>query len=104
MDIFAALAEPRRREIVGMLASNGQMSSSDISDQFKVTAAAISQHLKVLKEAELVRMEKRAQQRLYDINPESLEVVEDWARGLRQLWQARFEKLDKLLADGKEKN
>lgn len=69
MDKLYALAEPTRRTILEMLAKEGQLSATEISDRFNVSPSAISQHLKVLREANLVLMEKRAQQRLYRINP-----------------------------------
>jgi DNA-binding transcriptional ArsR family regulator len=96
--VFAALAEPRRREIVELLAGHGEMSAGDISHEFKVTAAAISQHLKVLREAEIVRMEKQAQQRIYTINTEALHEIGNWARRMEETWEARFDQLDRLLS------
>ena len=65
MDKFSALADPTRRHILEMLARRGQLSATEISDKFQVSPSAISQHLKVLREANLVQMEKRVQQRLY---------------------------------------
>ena len=72
MDKFHALAEPTRRQIVEMLAREGSMTAGDIQARFSVSAPAISQHLKVLREAGVVQVEKRAQQRIYRINPESV--------------------------------
>ena len=69
MDIFFALAEPTRRTIVEMLARNGPLSVTDISARFPISSPAISQHLKVLREAQVVLVEKRAQQRIYLLNP-----------------------------------
>jgi DNA-binding transcriptional ArsR family regulator len=103
MDIFAALADPNRRSIVELLAKNGQLSSTAISDKFDVSPPAISQHLKVLREADLVQMEKRAQQRLYQINPVKIEELEGWIQDLSKMWNARFDRLDKVLADMKKK-
>jgi DNA-binding transcriptional ArsR family regulator len=68
MDMYAAIAEPTRRNILEMLADRGQLPASEIYGHFPVSAPAISQHLKVLREANLVTMEKKAQQRLYTIN------------------------------------
>jgi DNA-binding transcriptional ArsR family regulator len=97
VDTFYALAEPTRRKILEMLARNGELSATEISDQFDVSPSAISQHLKVLREAKLVQMEKRAQQRIYRLNPDAMLAVEDWARQMAQLWQQRFDALDSLL-------
>ena len=58
MDKFTALAEPNRRRIIELIASNAEMSASEISNQFDISAPAISQHLKILREAKLVSMEK----------------------------------------------
>jgi DNA-binding transcriptional ArsR family regulator len=103
MDKFSALADPTRRTILEMLAVNGQLSATDISDKFQVSPSAISQHLKVLRKANLVRMEKRAQQRLYQINPETMGELEAWARQLTQRWNERFEALDEVLEAEKKK-
>ena len=86
-----------------MLALKGELSASDISDKFKVSAPAISQHLKVLREARLVKMEKRAQQRIYQINPEKIQELEKWIQKMTKLWNARFDRLDKVLANEKRK-
>lgn len=97
MDKFTAIADITRRRIIELLASEGELSASDISGRFEVSAPAISQHLKVLREAEVVTVEKRAQQRIYRLNPEAIGEVEDWAKQFRAMWSRRFEKLDHLL-------
>ena len=78
MDSFTALSEPNRRRIVEMLAPNGQLSASEIGAQFDISAPAVSQHLKVLREAGLIKMEKRAQQRLYSVEPAGFLEIEQW--------------------------
>lgn len=103
MDMFSALAEPTRRRIIEMLASQGRLSASEISGRFPVSAPAISQHLKVLRKAQLVRVEKRAQQRIYQINPEAMLELERWARKVRELWDERFDALDRVLEAEKKK-
>jgi len=100
---FSALADPTRRSILKMLASDGQLSASDISKRFHSTPPAISQHLKILREARLVHMEKRAQQRLYTIDPHGLEETEQWVAEMRQLWTQRFDALDEFLQGEVEK-
>ena len=102
MDKFAALSDPTRRKIVEMLAKLGQLSATEISEQFSISQQAISQHLKILREAELVLVEKRAQQRIYRVNPQAMLELEQWTRQLRQLWDARFDALGKLLEDEKK--
>jgi DNA-binding transcriptional ArsR family regulator len=103
MDIFSALADPTRRKIVELLASSGELSATDIADQFPVSPPAISQHLKVLREANLVLMEKRAQQRIYSLNSEVIVELEMWSKKLIQLWNQRFEALDEILQAEKKK-
>ena len=96
MDMFFALAEPHRRSILEMLASSGQLSASAIAREFRVSPPAISQHLKVLREAGLVRMQKRAQQRLYQVNPESMHELESWARRMAGEYERRFDALERI--------
>ncbi len=97
MDTFHALAEPNRRRIIEMLAREGELSATEIHNRFSISAPAVSQHLKVLRQAGLVQMEKRAQQRIYRIAPEAMLEVESWANRIRQLWSDRFDALDALL-------
>lgn len=97
MDIFYALADPTRRKILELLASQGELPATQIYANFTVSPPAISQHLKVLREANLVKMEKHAQQRLYQINPEAMLEVQDWSKKLAQLWNQRLDVLDELL-------
>ncbi|MCL4302020.1 MAG: winged helix-turn-helix domain-containing protein [Anaerolineae bacterium] len=103
MDKFSALADPTRRLILEILARSGQLSATEISDQFQVSPSAISQHLKVLRVANLVLMEKRAQQRIYQINRETMVELEAWAKQLAQQWDERFEVLDEVLEAEKKK-
>lgn len=104
MDIFYALAEPRRRKILELLAGRGQLSATDIYRQFDVTAQAISQHLQVLLDAKLVRMEKHAQQHLYRINPDSVLEIDEWAKKMEKLWNERFDRMDEILEEEKRHN
>ncbi len=104
MDIFSALADPTRRKIMELIAENGQLSATEISDKFEMTPPAISQHLKILREANLVQMEKRAQQHIYRINPQAMLELEGWARQLTELWNGRLDALDRVLQAEKKKN
>jgi len=99
MDVFAAIAQPTRRTILEMLAEGGQLTVSDIAGRFRVTPPAISQHLKILREARLVRMHKHRQQRIYQINPEAVQQVDAWVRNIEALWTSRFDRLDELLKE-----
>lgn len=97
MDTFSALADPNRRSIIELLAVRGELPASEISSKFNITPAAISQHLKILRESELVLMEKRAQQRIYQINTAKILELEHWIKKLTDLWDDRFTALDRLL-------
>lgn len=103
MDIFTALAQPTRRSIVEMLAARGQLSASDISDKFSVSHPAISQHLKVLRDTNVVSVEKRAQLRIYRINPSAITELEQWAKKMSKAWNVRFNALDVALEEEKKK-
>ena len=103
MDTFSALADPTRRQIVELLARDGPTSATAIVEHFSLTPSAISQHLKVLREAQLVQMDKHAQQRIYQVNPDALLELEDWARRLGQLLKARFDAFEKVLEAEKRK-
>jgi DNA-binding transcriptional ArsR family regulator len=95
--LFYALADPTRRSILEILASKGQMSATEVYGNFSASQPAISQHLKVLREADLVNVEKQAQKHIYRLNPEKVRDLEMWARQTLRLWEDRFEELDRVL-------
>ena len=101
--LFYALAEPTRRDIVELLATNGQMTATGIYGNFTVTHPAISQHLKVLREANVVQMEKRRQQHMYKLNTDTIMDLGGWALQIADLWNQRFDVLDKVLEEEKKK-
>ena len=103
MDMFAALADPTRRNILELLATSGELSATAIYEKFPVSPQAVSQHLKVLREAHLVEMEKQAQQHVYRLNPQTLSQFEAWVQHLRQRWEERFAALDSVLESEKKK-
>jgi DNA-binding transcriptional ArsR family regulator len=97
VDVFSAIGEPTRRSIVEMLAHNGEMTSTEIAEHFDMSAPAVSQHLKVLRDAHVVHVEKRAQQRVYQINANAMHSLQDWVEQMTQLWEERFDALDRVL-------
>lgn len=103
MDKFAALADPTRRKIVELLARAGRMPASEISEHFPISPQAISQHLKILREAKLVQVEKKAQQRIYRVNPAAVRELEDWAGRITSMWNRRFDALEHLVEAEKRK-
>jgi DNA-binding transcriptional ArsR family regulator len=102
-NVFQALNDPSRRHIIELLAKNGQLSATAIADKFESSPPAISQHLKVLREAKLVVVEKRAQKRIYKINPKKMHEVEHWAKKLADMWHERFDRLEAVLEEEKNK-
>ncbi|MGH6957613.1 MAG: ArsR/SmtB family transcription factor [Caulobacteraceae bacterium] len=98
MDSSAALADSTRRRIVEALAE-GPLSSGEIAARFPISAPAVSQHLKALKGAGLVRVRSEAQRRIYELDPDGIEAVAGWAEGLRRHWAARLEALDEQLRE-----
>lgn len=103
MDVFYALAEPRRRQIIDILANRGRLSATEICDNFRITPQAVSQHLKILLEAKILHVEKHAQQRIYRINQYSMIEVENWLKQTESMMGERFDALDKVLEEEKTK-
>ena len=99
MDALHALAEPRRRRVVEILAHRGQLSASEICDEFDVSPQAISQHLRVLREAHVIQMEKRAQRRLYTLDTRSMQQIQAWAAEMAKLWISRLNRLEDALKE-----
>jgi DNA-binding transcriptional ArsR family regulator len=96
-DVFAALADPTRRNIVEILSNNEELPATEIYGYFEVSPQAISQHLKVLREANVVHVEKRAQQRIYRINADALTEMEQWVKNIANRWSRRLIALDSVL-------
>ncbi len=103
-DIFSALADPTRRSIIEMLAEHDELPASEIHDKFQVSPQAISQHLKILREANLVHVEKRAQQRIYRINTDTMVHFEEWSKSMRQRWSRRLDAMEAVLKAEMAKN
>jgi DNA-binding transcriptional ArsR family regulator len=89
MEVFEAIAQPKRREILRLLAA-GELSAGEVASRFSVTQPAISQHLKVLKEAGLITERRDAQRRLFSVRPEGLADLNDF---LAEVLPAGLERL-----------
>jgi DNA-binding transcriptional ArsR family regulator len=96
MQVWSALADPTRRRIVEMLAA-GELAAGEIANRFAMTPPAVSQHLKVLREAALVRVRGEAQRRIYTLDLAGLSETEDWLRQVRQFWSGRLDALEREL-------
>jgi DNA-binding transcriptional ArsR family regulator len=79
IDKFYALSAPIRREIIALLSEGDQLTATAIAESFRVTPSAISQHLKVLLNTDIVTMHKQAQQRIYQLNATAIQELESWA-------------------------
>ena len=96
MDSLTALGDPTRRQIVEML-GRGERASGEIAEQFDMSAPAISQHLKVLKEARLVQVRVDGQRRIYSLDPEGLQQVDAWLAEVRRFWAGSLDALEQAL-------
>src|ERR1700744_5403529 len=90
------LADPPRQRIGEMLA-RGALSSGDIAQRFDVTAPAISQHLKTLRDAKLVRVRAQAQRRFYELDPRGVDELADWINRIRSFWSEKLDALEQEL-------
>jgi DNA-binding transcriptional ArsR family regulator len=102
IETFAALAEPNRFRIVELLRS-GPRPVNEIGERLQLNQPQVSKHLRVLKQAGLVEVHPRAQQRLYELRAQPLRRFHTWLERYRQLWDARFEQIDELIEELKEK-
>jgi DNA-binding transcriptional ArsR family regulator len=90
---FAALGDPTRQRIVEMLAVR-ELSSGQIARRFDMTAPAVSQHLKLLREAGLVQVRRDAQRRIYTLDPAGLAELDAWLARFRRFWSGRLDALE----------
>ncbi|MCA9727429.1 MAG: metalloregulator ArsR/SmtB family transcription factor [Candidatus Eisenbacteria bacterium] len=102
-ETMTALAEPNRFRIVELL-RDGPQPVNDIGQRLRMNQPQVSKHLRVLKDAGLVDVHPRAQQRLYELRPQPLQELDQWLARYRRLWDERFEQLDELVAELTRKN
>ena len=98
MDAFTALADPTRRQIIETLAV-GETSFGQLADKFEMSRPAVSQHLKVLRDAGIVASRADAQRRIYRLTDDGLEEVEAWLGKVCDFWSQRLDRLEQLLND-----
>jgi DNA-binding transcriptional ArsR family regulator len=99
-DVFHAIADPNRRRLLDVLAE-GDAPAQDLAGRFSISFAAVSQHLKVLREAGLVASRAEGRQRIYRLTPERLQMVNDWTGRYRRFWEGRLERLGLYLDETK---
>lgn len=103
-DVFQAIADPTRRAILSLLLVQG-MTPNALAEQFASTRQAVSKHLQILTECELVRQEQSGREVYYHLNPLKMKEIDQWLEQFRKIWESRFEQLDLVLLNLKsEKN
>nr|WP_294923905.1 metalloregulator ArsR/SmtB family transcription factor [uncultured Flavobacterium sp.] len=96
-DIFQAIADPTRRAIISLIALQA-MTPNAIAENFNTTRQAISKHLRILAECELVKQEHQGREIYYSLEIEKMKEIDQWLSQYREIWQTRFNQLDELLA------
>src|SRR5580700_9343477 len=95
-DVFRALADPTRRTILNTLLP-GEMSVNSIAEQFEMSRPAVSKHLRILREADLVFETKQGKHRYYHLNSQPLRQVDEWLAGYRTMWNRKLDNLKRFL-------
>ncbi|RYF83788.1 MAG: ArsR family transcriptional regulator [Chitinophagaceae bacterium] len=96
-DIFQAIADPTRRAIIALIALQA-MTPNAIAENFNTTRQAVSKHLRILTECELVKQEQQGREIYYSLQIEKMKEIDKWLDQYRKLWEARFNQLDNVLA------
>ena len=100
-DIFQAIADPTRRAIIALIALQS-MTPNAIAEHFDTSRQAVSKHLRILTECELVRQEQKGREIYYSLEIEKMKEIDEWLEQYRKIWETRFEQLDTLLAELKQ--
>jgi DNA-binding transcriptional ArsR family regulator len=99
-DVFQAIADPTRRAIITLLALQA-MTPNAMAEHFDSSRQAVSKHLQILTECELVQPKQTGREIYYHFNPDKMKEVDIWLERFRKLWEDRFDQLDNLLANQK---
>lgn len=92
-DVFNAIAEPRRREIIDALVSGRQCAVGELVQTLKLPQPAVSKHLSVLRKVGIVSVTKSGQHRLYRVHPERLKPIHDWVKSYEQFWDLQIDSI-----------
>lgn len=101
-DVFQAIADPTRRAII-MLLAVGALTPNAIAEHFDSSRQAVSKHLKILAECEIVKQKQQGREIYYQLKIDKMNEVEEWTDKIRQIWDSRFDQLDKVLNNLKSK-
>lgn len=96
-DTFAALGDPTRFGIVESLLAHGEQPAGAIHDRFDLSAPAVSRHLKVLREADIISQRKHGKQRFYAVKPDAIQAINDWAISYQTFWSGSLDRLEASL-------
>ena len=96
-DIFQAIADPTRRAIIALIALQA-MTPNAIAENFHTTRQAVSKHLRILSECNLVKQESRGREIYYSLEIEKMKEIDAWLQQYRNIWESRFNQLDTLLS------
>ncbi|MCI0350113.1 MAG: metalloregulator ArsR/SmtB family transcription factor [Acidobacteriales bacterium] len=92
-DVFNAIAEPRRREIIGLLADGSARPVSELVEAMGLAQPAVSKHLGVLRAVGVVSVQKLGKSRLYALNPSELKPVHDWVKPFERFWSHQLDRI-----------
>ena len=96
-DIFQAIADPTRRAIIALIALQA-MTPNAIADNFNMTRQAVSKHLRILTECDLVKQEQKGREIYYSLEIDKMKEIDQWIAQFRAIWESRFSQLDNVLA------
>lgn len=100
-DVFQAIADPTRRAIIGLIAKQ-PINVNTIAEQFDISRQAISLHLKILEECDLLTMKQQGRERICEAKLEKLNEVNEWITQYKQFWEAKLDALGKFLKNTKK--
>ncbi|SDP17032.1 transcriptional regulator, ArsR family [Mucilaginibacter sp. OK268] len=95
-DIFQAIADPTRRAILGLLALQA-MTPNAVAEHFDSSRQAVSKHIQILTECEVIKQQQTGREIYYHFNPQKMKEIDLWLERFRKLWDDRFDQLDNLL-------
>jgi DNA-binding transcriptional ArsR family regulator len=95
-DVFQAIADPTRRAIIALIALQA-MTPNAIAEHFDTSRQAVSKHLRVLTECELVQQEQRGREIYYSLEIEKMKEIDEWLEQYRKIWETRFDQLGEVL-------
>ena len=101
-DIFHAIADPTRRAIITLIALQA-MTPNALAEHFDMSRQAVSKHIKILTECQLVRQEQTGREIFYRLNANKMKEIDVWLEQFRKIWDTRFDQLDEILLTMKNK-